>query len=767
MVIRPPSQAEGAFDDLASSLRSSIGLFDRRSISSAATSFELPGEGSEDVVLNDRDMWEKNDFLSRWIAESDLLKQNPSLESTVKGSKKIENPYSDPTARVVVTKAGLHPLLRPWVEECHVMDFGSAQLSWPVYEPKRTLTFDSERDPKQVMQPNALISFSMLGSEMMMGRPPEPLLMAESVPPAPLPTVKGVALSVVRFEPELDPVEPLFFTAMLYSDRRFISEEWHYIPEWSAKYFQGIRQVDISDKVLIELPTALDNVYLIFILSHILTVDTNGPVNEYYASKGKKLKASAEKNIRKSWPKSNEVATAFAWTWLPLRDIVDRPSDELIACPKPINLSEPLTAVKLKTLLDDVKKPRSGKYDINLSLTAQAKTLVREAEAVSQGFHVVRLMDGHPAVPLLTFTNKLQVRLDQAVFRPPSDRKCRSIFARVALRDGHEEVVALRSRWTRETVSSGLTRCWFQAAKQTFFDELFVFDLPIPISKQLSILVEFFLASPEAATDRAAIGRSVLQLVQNDQFIAEGSYQVPVDYTARTSRPTDKVDPGNCLSLQITWESVFVTPDAPVTGFLDTFGRDARLIQSADPTYLVRHLFQLLDVILLAIPSNARGAIECLAFVTHKVEPFMKDQLATFLNMFVHNFALRDLCQQCHRQLFVGWAEFIANDKAPAAERSDLHIVDMLLHLLIKSLFLSTDREISAGFSKFLPLFGRRLASSPLPATKHLVHCYARFINLLFDIGLYTYAIQAMASQFRAFITAKNPFLALFIEHVL
>lgn len=58
---------------------------------------------------------------------------------------------------------------------------------------------------------------------------------------------------------------------------------------------------------------------------------------------------------------------------------------------------------------------------------------------------------------IITFTHKLQVRLDQVSFKPPDGRKARNIYGIVLLGDGNDELAIMRSRWSNTLSKSDVT----------------------------------------------------------------------------------------------------------------------------------------------------------------------------------------------------------------------------------------------------------------------------------------------------------------------
>jgi hypothetical protein len=497
-------------------------------------------------------------------------------------------------------------------------------------------------------------------------------------------------------------------------------------------------------------------------------VEGCGPINEYYVNKGKK--AAAEKNRKRSWPRNTDVCTQFCWTYVALDHFRER-QNEPITFPKPWELTEPLTAAKCKTLLDNIKKARPGKYQITLELQHDVRQFTHETSPPEEGLKVIRLAAAARADPeiIIPFTHKLQARLDQVSVRPPDGRKARNIYGIVSLRDGTDELAVLRSRWTNTLSKSDVTRCWYHTNKVAVFDELFVFDLPIPVSPKLTLVVDFYhLVAKQEKTKikHTWIGKAVFPLFVDDQLVPEGSHQVSISYCARVIK-AKKPDPASSLTLQIAYKSSLITPEPGVAAYFRSDGVDSDRLETADVDVLIRHLFRIFDMAVAVVPVDAARAVRALCHATRKVVMVLKEKLPPFMDSFAQCFGVRnrEIGSEFHRKLMDGWSkEIIANEAAE--RRPDRFIVDFLFTLIIKSLALTGDTNFSSNFWPFILAFTKRVAGSGREDNKACTRSFARFINMLFDINLHSQAIQACSSQCRAFLVTKNPLIEIFLGQV-
>ena len=702
--------------------------------------------------------WMKNEKMSH-IAEFGMGERRV-LELTVK-----ENPMKDPLAVSVAQTPGFKDarIVKLLSEDVRVLDFSEKQEEARPYAPSRELRYlDEVEDGEQVGGGD--MGYSVVGSYLM-GYDPQSGQPVMKVTPAPDRSAKNyVTIKVTGFGLKGKPIEPVVVSACLYAERAFISEEWNFAPDFTIDMFQhaGVNMLRNHD-VAIEIPQTDKQVALVFVLSHILTVDANAPINKYYLNS--KHEGPAKKNLEVTWPRNKEVFTTFGWACLDLNEILNSEKLEVNGF---YTIDKPVIAVNMKRkVADALKWKRTGKLPFQIKMDIGKRSAICEQELTNDGLKVVRLTHEKPKLmaPVFSFGHRMQLRVLDAHLKVPKNIKARNIFGEISLRVGQDgaPLKAVYPRNSNSIADVAVTRCWYHHEDEALFDELFVFDMPYPVDPNLCIVVEFFHAIAKlpgkSNAMKSYIGCASLPLFESGRTIDSSVRCAEIQYKKKGGGPLPK----NNVQLQVSFDSAILTSDPNLAEFFASGGSNASALRSSDPREILTHFFGVVDAITNTLGAKTREAIECLSACSALLEPILQDRLNNYLTFFGETYAVVPENTVLHKSIMDAWANYMENEN----EKHDDNFMGYLLAIMSKSLVLTKNREFSASYANWLLLFTKRLASMQTGKTAVHFDEFARLTNILFDLGYYRYTVQSIGSFVRACLIAGTPFLDQFLVAVL
>jgi hypothetical protein len=101
-----------------------------------------------------------------------------------------------------------------------------------------------------------------------------------------------------------------------------------------------------------EIPNTSHQGYLVFIFSHLMTVDASRPTHLYYATARDNLKKPAEKHFEKVFPSKNkDICNQIAWTFVHLQDLQKNGDTAILMA---YESTEPLVPAQLRRHLEKV-----------------------------------------------------------------------------------------------------------------------------------------------------------------------------------------------------------------------------------------------------------------------------------------------------------------------------------------------------------------------------------------------------------------------------
>jgi hypothetical protein len=115
-----------------------------------------------------------------------------------------------------------------------------------------------------------------------------------------------------------------------------------------------------------------------------------------------------------------------------------------------------------------------------------------------------------------------------------------------------------------------------------------------------------------------------------------------------------------------------------------------------------------------------------------------------------------------HTTLLDSWTHFLRNSKTDA--RTDDLIANALFTLVIKSLVVTKDTHFGGSLFPLMHAYALKEGSG---SSNHAIEAFARFLNLLFDLGHYSHAVRGLASQCKCYFAVSSPNLQRFLEQAL
>lgn len=780
----PISVSDTNSQETVDSIRTSLSCFDTsirssanswrnsvcasRCASEAEFQFEVPVEVVEEsLTFDDAEVKAEDAEIDAWMANEKESHMNEYGMNTkqIHGIREIQNPMTDPLAVTVSQLPGFQDdrIVKLLSHKVKVIDFNPQLEEWRSYSPSRELTYMDEIDAP-VQRKGNLESFSVAGSYTMgFGSQRDSCVLKLTRTPE-LTAKDYVTIKVTGFGLKGKPIEPVVCTACLYTEKTFISEEWNFVPDFSIDMFQRVGvSIMRNHEVAIEIPRSEKPVSLVFILSHILTVDANEPINKYYLQS--KLESAAKKNLNATWPRNKEVFTTFGWACLDLNEILNSEKVEVNGFHE---IKTPFIAANMKKKVQDVlKSKKDGKYPFQIKMDIARRSAIHEQELLNDGLKLVRLVLEKPKLtqPVFTFSHRMQVRIFDASLKVPSGVKARNIFGEVSLRVGSDglPLKKIYNRYGNGLVDKVVTRCWYHHANEASFDELFVFDLPLPVDQDLCIVIEFFhaiaKANPKGNAVKSYIGQAVVPVLNAGRAVDNSIQSAPIHYKKKGGG-----GPKNSVQVQVSFDSSILSSDVHLSDFFLSGGSEAKSLSLSDPNEIMSHFLGVIDAITNTLGEKPKEAIGSLVVLSSQLEPILHQKLNSYLTFFAETYADFPKTAVINRSIIDAWTTFMERD---TENKDDGSFIGYLLAIIAKLLMLTGDRQFGTSYASWLVVFARKLASMQTENGSAHFAAFARFTNILFDNGYYRYAIQTIASFVKACLIADNRLLDQFLVAVL
>lgn len=556
-------------------------------------------------------------------------------------------------------------------------------------------------------------------------------------------------LNITNFKLNVDIIEPIFCSCFLFTQNNIISEEWFFTPFDVLKTYENeidaIRKQNaafvISDKLDYSQP-----IYLVVLYHRPLCVDAGSAINKYYQNPKPKSKEEAEK-ISKDWRKMKNILTTFACSSLPINEFVTSKTltHTNYVFPGPFKLSGPITSSILKS------STQNFKFELTMAANIKATAHDEDIKIAGQQIEIYHSILPDLVEPIIKFNHKFYIRLDNIDFKTGTDG--RNILIEVSTKVNGQPQPFIISRETNQITDHTTSRVWYHN-KKPIFNEVIVLQLPYHVDKEFSVVFDIYhaVAKTIKEKEKVKIGTGILKLKNiDDSYITDGEHEVVVTYDENANKP------GNRDAIVTIWtkfQSNICSPDPNLNALLQN--HDVNGIGQCDPTIAVQNAFTIVDQLFMLIKSKPFEAVRGFSSFIQTVQNIMP--IKTFLMNFAHNFAFwnqEDVNPQFHRALFIGWAQFLKE----YPDKNDDIIRDFFFIILIKSLHLTKDYGFNDEFCEFIGQWSRFIAMVNRDVAVAAVQSYARFIYFLFDIKLYSYAIQAVDTQLVALGMRQGDFI--------
>lgn len=711
-----------------------------------------------------------NEEIGDYLQNHQEIFDNSWSDQMIKRIDPVTNPFLSPLAGTLdqsfKTSIPVRQVLDD-VEKVEMYEINDPQRF--TYNPSTSIKFMS--DPDSVMDdrstPSVLGSYSLglpaLNPRFKLLRVPDELLTPSTKP--------YLTVSFKKIDMVPSSVEPLLFTGYLYSNKKFISEEWHFTDQFSITIYNEKKpnfQVSTNQEAAFELPATYENenqlkeLFLIIVVSHPLTIDGNDPVNRYYAERNSKANpALAKANIDSTFPKKNyEVMTPFAFSYASLFDLrsayeanKSTGDPNKVTAPyvmqKCYELSKPLTSAYLKDQLSyALRNKLKDKYSFTLTFDVGFQSVshphsimmsVKNGDAVVDKPSEPIFLNMTPekaTKPSLSLRHRLQIHLDSVSFKPTKKGiKTRNIFGIISVEENGQRKQLIHSQINAPSLTETVTtRCYYHESKGVF-DEIFSINLPYPIPNNLRVRIDFYhliCKDNNEKDSRTPIGHCIIPLYDNGQLIENGPHLFNISYDANKDGFMANPEPNNALSCQTLLLSSLVSFDRNLEQFYSSNGQSLDALQNADVNCLIDNYYHVLEILVNKFKDDPVNSCKGLSLLYTKLEQSLENQ-QSYLDVYAQIFAFRSLNEPIHRQILEGFASYPEMNE---------NLYRFLFMLIIKSIYLTSDDEYGESYSKFLNVIPKTISTKS--STQNLTD-YARFMNLLFDIKQYSAAIEGTA----------------------
>ncbi|KAH0794681.1 Dedicator of cytokinesis family protein [Histomonas meleagridis] len=575
-------------------------------------------EFSNPPYIDDQDMESMNAEIEEWVRNDESL-ASCSWTNFIPDVSEDENPYLSQMAlqKNSQNKWSDNPFVQFHSSSCQFLDIPDFQIKERQnFLPERNISFlfDAESshihsDVNEEIVSHIISSYFKSKPELLKRR------QMESIRAPPLEDIQFISISFLGIQTSYPFLAPVQINAKLLQDKNFISDEWVFFPKSNLEFYQRQKiQINLNQKASFELPDMTCPNYLIFILSHILTVGGSEDLAKYYIN-GKS--EPAQKAVNQSWPKNLNVFTPFAWTYVNLNDLI---INEQLVINNIYVADQPLTGANMKSLVESAKKDKiKPKYKMSMTIKLSTHSVRQIEELTSKNYTVLRLLyeQSMQIKSNMYFSHQVQFCLESVSFKLPPGIKARNIFAQISLRKSptsREPLELHHSQVYSTNDQYGFTKCYYHCEKGQF-DENFVFDLPFPIENNYCFFIEFyhFVAQPKAKNDREPIGWAYIPIFVNGALIKNGQHQATIYYDKKIDMEkitnNTKLDQSNCVSTNIRFNSSLYSSDESLMKFIHSKGTSIDSISKITDQSLVKAFYVILDLLMGNLLHNPKKAI--------------------------------------------------------------------------------------------------------------------------------------------------------------
>ena len=755
----------------------------------------LPKE--PEIIIDEKDIWEKDNIIDTWLQAESKIELYSWGEKLIKSLEKTDNKLKTGLSTDYYNTDGYrdNEIVKLYAQDCVTMKVSSVSEKPIDFSPDRVIVYQSELPSfSENPEPNKDIHYSMIHSYISnVTNSIEPLQI--SIPDKiEAPISKYIKLTLKEFDISGGFFEPIICNAFLFKGGRFCSERWNFIPTGSKKFFDNAGvQIDENLSSAFELVVdqskppkdIVDNrTYLVILLKRALMVDNGKLINEYYLNPNERTKSKAEFCLEQSWPRTKEIFCPFAFTLIPLQELMNLKSTNL---PNPYFSDQPLNSELLTTLIEKPKKRSPKTLPFKIKLECSETNLTDPRFLLLNGLSVINSFLTPLPLQGLTFRHQFLFAPKAAAFRLPKNIKGRNIFAKISMRPSPDEdpLPLLYSPIDGKKTQYITTTSWYHQENPSF-SEIYITDLPYPLPKDLCFVVEFYHGiAQKHDLSHTPVGKSIINVLdqKNGSIIDNGQFNASIIYEGF---PVEPPSAKNVLQFLILPKSRIISIDP----FLNTFLTQMMFFKQSDPSFLTKsstaqiyHFF--LPIVELTINSmfeNPYKAILSFINLSKILYPKIQDAFSSKLLSYVYHYVFRDdqsINHKFHSSLLIGWSQYLIEQieilkqlkhDEEIETPKDTQLLEFFFSLILKSILITNDRYFMTAFSKFIKSWVEYLYLLPIKISNYRSIQLAKFMNMLFDLKVFTASSIVLQHHLNDF---ENPnekqieVLIFFLEHFL
>lgn len=678
------------------------------------------------------------------------LGSEPWLGRKILGVEKIKNPYFDQSLRNYSEKSSLgsHPAVKLLNTDCLIYKVNPVILGMPdEFQGEREFVFKSEIGSKEKLPPIRKESTAMGASVTFHGENFD----CFNIQVGKVENLRNLCFLRVKIDDlkfEFQNIEPVLCSMFLMDSEngKIISERYNFYTE-SIKIF--FNEDESKDEAYIEI-TGYENKAILVVEFFRVLQTGNGDSCNMYMKKGDSSLQKANNVVKASWPELKNVYSPFAFTFTQIdyKSLKDNMTN--IKFSSPLLIDKPLTPDYIFQQIGKGNKSKLESLPITLTIRALAE-IVSKVNEMPKDIPKFRNLEPLNNCPLLEYSHKLILNLDQVKFDLPSKVNAHNILAVVSLYKEGKPLKAVHGKWGQDDlVEECYSRCYYHE-KAPVFDDEFIIDLPYPVTPDTQIVIKYFHVSTQEKDEKMTIfAVTTIPLIENDIFICDGTKNIGIGYNTsilQNQKPTQN----NFQTIRTTLKSILTTnfQEAKCLFKEDSSSLDVTLLPD---DLLIQNMYLILDAIFKNIEIETQKMMNNLFYIGKLSSLLSSKCFESLLNTYASLYAFRELSNKLnvHNIILQYWTEYIGKfDSDNQSQRNDIYLSSFLFSLIIKSMIISKDTNFSDNFNAFsekMDMSIQFLIKDSVHNAKTLVKSYAEFISLISTFGFYETIGKAMIS---------------------
>lgn len=535
---------------------------------------------------------------------------------------------------------------------------------------------------------------------------------------------KLYSISLEEIETKIQFFEPITCTAFLYSrqTKSIISNVWNFYPKQSELFFDGI---EVEQNATFNVDTFKTNFFCVFL--NRAYPHSNASIDYYKDPTDEKFKIAKEEYEKAS--KNTKEFYPFAFTYtdfkavskaktpyqLPSFQFLDTVPDE-----KQINL-----------LISDILAKKLVPIPIGIKFKSIDKFC-------SPFIDQILLYRPEPFLePFLNFQVIFQsIQVDESLKKYPLIIKLN--IGDINDKDPKNIPNAIQSSSMSVLYNKyGTTNVIFPD-KTGSITSAFQIKIPDDITRDYHLFLELFSIEDDKYVSQ---GKCSLSLFNESLFIKNSSVQLKFDCEKAT------VSLKTCLK-----SSLFLTSN-DTKNFFET--KDFETLNKIPKNELIEFMIPITDTFMNEISNKNEKAFEkFIEYCKLATSSYDQKQFVNYLMIYVSNFSFIDTSNaESFQNLLMTYLTDYLNKGSEAIEAITPYLF-FFISLLIKSKKICNKDELSDVFIKFINTLAK-INAQPNNYRYELFEVFGNYINMLFDIGCASFAVEAIKIQIESFPEAN------------